>query len=143
MKIMVSACLMGDNVKYNGSNNINNELINNLKDYEVIKICPEVLGGLSIPRNPSEIKNEKVINKEGIDVTEYFNNGAIKTLDIAKKEHIKIAILKENSPSCGSNYIYDGTFTNKKINGRGITAKLLNENNIIVLNENNYQKYLK
>ena len=79
MKIMVSACLLGDNVKYDGTNNKNNELINFLKDYEVIKVCPECLGGLTIPRSPSEIKDDKVISKEGIDVTKEFMLGANKT----------------------------------------------------------------
>lgn len=140
---MVSACLLGDNVKYDGNSNKNLELIEFLKDYEVIKVCPECFGGLSIPRSPAEINNEKVINKEGIDVTNEFRLGANKTLQIAKENDIKIAILKENSPSCGSNTIYDGTFTHTKINGMGITTKLLKDNNIIVLSEKNYKEYLK
>ena len=135
---MVSACLLGDNVKYDGNNNLNNRLIEFLKDYEVIKVCPEVLGGLSIPRSPSEIKNDKVINKEGIDVTKEFILGAKKTLELAKANDIKIAILKKNSPSCGSNAIYDGTFSHNLVSGDGITAKLLKENNIIVFDEENY-----
>ena len=143
MKIMVSACLLGDNVKYNGKNNKNDELIHFLKDYEVIKICPEVLGGLSIPRSPSEIVKDKVMNKEGIDVTAYFNNGARKALELAKKNSIKVAILKERSPSCGSIYIYDGNFNHHVIEGMGMTSKLLKENGIIVLNEDNYQDYFK
>lgn len=143
MKIIVSACLLGDNVKYNGGNNKNTELIEFLKDYEIIKVCPEVMGGLFIPRIPSEIKGNNVINKNGVDVTNNFINGALKVLDIAKEENIKIAILKEKSPSCGSNYVYDGTFTNKIINGMGITSKLLKDNGIIILNENNYKEYLR
>lgn len=142
MKIMVSACLLGDNVKYNGSNNKNNELIEFLKNYEVFKVCPEVMGGLSIPRIPSEIRDKKIINREGIDVTKEYELGAKEVLEIIKKENIKIAILKENSPSCGSNYIYDGTFNHKLINGLGITSKILKENGIIILNEYNYKEYL-
>ena len=141
MKIIVSACLLGDNVKYDGTNNKNNELIKFLDSYEIIKVCPEVFGGLSIPRIPSEIKNNKVINKEKNDVTREFIEGANKTLEIAKANDIKVAILKDGSPSCGSINIYDGTFTHTKINGNGITAKLLKDNNIIVLNENNYKDY--
>ncbi len=143
MKIMVSACLLGDNCKYNGKNNFNKELIDFLKNYEVIKICPEVMGGLSIPRIPSEIKDNLVINKNNIDVTSFFEKGAIKSLEIAKENNIKIAILKDGSPSCGSNKIYDGTFTNNKINGVGITTKLLKENGITVLNENSYIEYFR
>ena len=143
MKIMVSACLLGDNVKYNGKNNYNKGLVEFLKDYDVIKVCPEVMGGLTIPRIPSEINDNKVLNKEGIDVTESFNKGAIKTLEIAKRENIKVAILKEKSPSCSSNKIYDGTFSGKLIDGYGITANLLRTNSIIVLDENNYMNYFK
>ncbi len=141
MKIMVSACLLGDNVKYDGTNNKNDDLIKFLEDYEIIKVCPEVFGGLSIPRIPSEIRNNKVINKEFKDVTNEFILGANKALKIAKENDIKVAILKDGSPSCGSINIYDGTFTHTKINGDGITAKLLKENNITVLNENNYKDY--
>ncbi len=110
MKILVSACLLGDNCKYDGSSNKNDELIKLLKDYEIIKVCPECLGGLSIPRIPAEIKNDRIINKEGIDVTNEYLLGAKKTLEIARRNNIKVAILKKNSPSCGSNKIYDGTF---------------------------------
>lgn len=140
MKIMVSACLLGYNVKYDGKSNLNSELIEFLKDYEIISICPEVMGGLSIPRVPSEIKGNKVINKDNIDVTKEFTMGAEKTLEIAKENNIKVAILKERSPSCGSTNIYDGSFTNNIINGQGITAKLLIENGIKVFNENNYKE---
>lgn len=143
MKIMVSACLLGDNVKYNGKNNKNEDLIRFLVGYDIIKVCPEVMGGLSIPRIPSEIRDNSVINKDGYDVSEYFYKGANKVLKIALKNNIKVAILKERSPSCGSNYIYDGTFNNKVIEGMGITTRLLRENDIVVLNEDNYQEYLK
>lgn len=143
MKIMVSACLMGDNVKYDGNNNFNQELVDFLKDYEVIKVCPECLGGLPVPRVPSEILHDKVINEEGTSVTKEFMEGALKTLEIAKENDIKIAILKRNSPSCGEGAIYDGTFTHTIVKGDGITAKLLKENGIIVLNENNYKEYFK
>ena len=141
MKIMVSACLLGDNVKYDGTNNINYELIKFLDNFEVIKVCPEVMGGLLIPRSPSEINGNKVINNENSDVTNEFILGARKTLEIAKNNNIKVAILKKNSPSCGSGTIYDGTFTHTKITGDGITTRLLKENGIMVLNEDNYKDY--
>ena len=143
MKIMVSACLLGDNVKYNGKNNKNDELIHFLKDYDVVKVCPEVMGGLGIPRLPSEIKGSKVINKDAKDVTKEYQLGALKTLQIALEQNIQIAILKEKSPSCGSNYIYDGTFSHTLKSGEGITTKLLRENGINNLNEENYQAYLR
>ena len=143
MKIMVSACLLGDNVKYNGKNNYCQELEDFLKDFDIIKICPEVMGGLSIPRLPSEIIGDKVVNSEGIDVTNEFILGASKTLEIAKKNDIKIAILKKNSPSCGSGTIYDGTFSNTLIDGYGLTAKLLQENDVKVFNEENFRDIIK
>jgi len=141
MKVMVSACLLGDNVKYNGKNNKNDVLIEFLKDKDVIKVCPECLGDLKVPRSPSEIQGNKVINKDGIDVTNSYLKGAEKTLKIANDENIKVAILKKNSPSCGSQKIYDGTFSNNLIEGEGITAKLLKKNGIVVLDEDNYLEY--
>lgn len=133
--ILVSACLLGTNCKYNGKNNKNDKILEYIKDKYVIPICPEVFGGLSIPRIPSEIKDNSVINKEGIDVTKYFVNGSKKTLDIAKALDIKKAILKQKSPSCGCGKIYDGTFSGNIIDGDGITTRLLKENGIEVITE--------
>ena len=141
MKVMVSACLMGDNVKYNGENNYCNDLVEFLKDYEIVKVCPEVMGGLSIPRSPAEIKDDRVINQNGVDVTEEYYKGALKVLQIALDNSIKVAILKKNSPSCGCGQIYDGTFSHTLKSGDGITSMLLRKNNIIVLNEENYREY--
>lgn len=143
MKIMVSACLLGDNVKYNGQNNYQEKLHKFLAGHEVIKVCPEVMGGLSIPRSPAEIKGNSVINQEGYDVTKEYHFGALKTLEIAKKEQIKVAILKKNSPSCSNKKIYDGTFTHTLVNGMGVTAQLLKENGITVLNEEEWEEYFK
>jgi len=133
--ILVSACLLGTNCKYNGKNNKNIKVLEYIKDKYVIPICPELFGGLSIPRIPSEIYNNKVIDKDGIDVTNYFMEGARKTLEIAKILNIKKAILKQKSPSCGCGKIYDGTFTGSITNGDGITTKILKENGIEVITE--------
>ena len=141
MKIMVSACLLGDNVKYNGKNNYCEDLEKFLKNYAVIRVCPEIMGGLSVPRSPSEIKNGKVINQDKVDVTKEFNLGAQKTLEIALQNDIKVAILKANSPSCGYNCIYDGTFSHTLKKGNGVTAELLKKHGVIVLNEDNYKEY--
>ena len=141
MKIMVSACLLGDNVKYNGKNNKNDNLIEFLKNYEIVKVCPEVLGGLSIPRKPAEIKERRVFTIDNYDVTDNFISGAEKTLKIARQNNIKVAILKKNSPSCGSNRVYDGTFSKTLIDGDGITVKLLKENGITILDEESYKEY--
>lgn len=143
MKIMASACLLGDNCKYNGGNNLCKELKEFLKKYDVIKVCPEVLGGLSIPRLPAEVRDGKVINQNNLDVTEFYLKGARKALTLAKKNNVKIAILKKNSPSCGMGNIYDGTFSHTLITGDGITTKLLKENGIEVLNEENYKEYFR
>ena len=132
-KILVSACLSGVNCKYNGKNNENEKIIELIKNKDVILVCPEQLGGLKTPRSPAEIKNNKVINKENIDVTEEYNKGAQEVLELAKKFNIKTAILKSKSPSCGKGKIYDGTFSGNLINGNGITTELLEKNNIKVI----------
>lgn len=140
-KILVSACLLGYNCKYDGTNNLNNELLDYLKDYEIIPICPEVMGGLLTPRDASEIKDNKVISIKGIDVTKEFINGAKKTLEIAKENNINLAILKSKSPSCGLT-TYDGSFTKNIINRPGICAKLLMDNNIKVISSDNFKEEL-
>ena len=142
-KILISSCLIGNNTKYNGKNNYIKEIEQLKLKYELIPICPEVLGGLSIPRDPSEINNDKVISINGKDVTKEFNIGANKALNIALLNNIKYALLKDGSPSCGNTYIYDGTFKNNKIDGIGITTKLLQSRNIKIYNENNINELLK
>ena len=142
-KLLISACILGINCKYNGKNNYN-ELVEELKKkYELIPVCPEVLGGLSIPRNPSEIKGNTVISNRGVDVTKEFNLGAKMAFNIAKDNNIKIALLKDGSPSCGKNYIYDGTFTKTKIKGYGIFSSLLINNEIEIYTENDIEELLK
>ena len=124
--ILVSACLVGKNCKYSGGNNENTKVLEFLKDKEYIKICPECMGGLSTPREKSEICCEKVFSENGKDVTDNFEKGAKESLEIAKKYKCNLAILKQGSPSCGFGKIYDGTFSGKKIKGNGVTAYLLN-----------------
>ena len=134
-KILVSACLLGNNCKYDGTNNKNEKVIEYIKDKEIIPICPEIYGGLPTPRVPSERNGDKVITKNGEDVTVNFLKGAEETLYIAKLFNIKKALLKAKSPSCGNGIIYDGTFTHTKIEGYGVTAELLKENGIEVITE--------
>ena len=142
-KLLISSCLLGNNVKYNGKNNYI-EGIEALKElYDLVIICPEVMGGLSIPRIPSEIRNNQVFNKEGLNVTNEFLKGANIALDLVNKHNIKYALLKDGSPSCGSTYIYDGTFNSIKINNFGMTVRLLKEKNIIIYTENNWKELLK
>lgn len=150
MKILISSCLLDEDVRYDGNNSsvaFNPNISFSLKELfmdilcenEIYSFCPEVAGGLGIPRIPAEIvKNDKpfiVQNEEGKDVTINFLLGAKKALDICLEENIKIALLKANSPSCGNINIYDGTFTNNLIEGQGLTARLLKENEIEVFNE--------
>lgn len=140
--LLVSGCLLGENTKYNGKNNYI-PLIEKIKEkYNIIVICPEVMGGLSIPRDPSEISGNKVINNKMKDVTFEYNKGAEIALKLAIKNNCKKALLKEKSPSCGVNYIYDGTFSGNIICGMGITTKLLVSNNIDVYSENEIELLL-
>ena len=134
MKILVSACLIGENCKYNGKNNRSEKVLEYIKNADkVVAVCPEVLGGLDIPRDPSEIKGGKVITKKGKDVTLEFIKGAEEALSIAKEENIDIAILQSRSPSCGVNEIYDGNFEGKLTCGEGIFAKMLKNNGFKVI----------
>ena len=134
-KVLVSACLLGVNCKYNGNNNKNDKVLEYIKDKQVIPICPEILGGLSTPRTPSEVSNNRIITKDGKDVTSNYVKGAEEVLKLGKLLDVKKAILKSKSPSCGSGLIYDGTFSNNLTKGDGIATKLLKENNIEVLTE--------
>lgn len=134
-KILVSACLAGIPCNYKGQASPNARIIELVKNGEAIPVCPEILAGLSIPRPAVEIKNGRAVTKDGKDLTKEFMNGAQKVLEIAKKNHCQTAILKSKSPSCGKAKIHDGTFTDTLINDDGITAKLLLENNIEVINE--------
>lgn len=137
-KVLISACLIGLNCKYSGGNNENEKLVELMREKDLIPICPEQLGGLSTPRPSAERKENKVITKEGIDVTKEYQKGAQEVLNLAKKLNIKKAILKSRSPSCGVNKIYDGTFTNNLTNRDGITAELLKENGIEVISSDEY-----
>lgn len=133
MKIGVSACLLGRNVKYNGKNNFSSKLVEKLKDVEIIEICPEVLGGLPVPRDPAEIVDGEVVTNKGVSVDYEFRKGAKKALDIIKNEGVDLVILQSRSPSCGKGHIYDGTFSSNLIEGDGIFVKLLEENGIKAL----------
>ena len=134
-RILISACLVGDNVKYDGGNNKNPLISKLLEKYELVPFCPEVEGGLPIPRHPAEQRGEQVINDIDEDVTDEFNRGADLALNICLYLKIKKAILKERSPSCGVHSIYDGTFSHKVIAGSGVTAALLKRKGIEVYNE--------
>ena len=140
-KILISACLLGENCKYNGGNNtdaIPAEALDKLEQiYELIAVCPECMGGLTTPREPAEIcANGRVITKfSGRDVTDEFISGAHICADVARENGCKIAVLKERSPSCGSGWIYDGSFTGRLVSGDGITAAVLKKLGVRVVGE--------
>ena len=125
MKIMVSACLTGENCKYNGGNNRNEKVLALLAGNEVIAVCPEVMGGLPTPRVPSELRDGIVMSRDGRNVDAQFRAGAQKCLEIALREKPDLIILQSRSPSCGVKQRYDGSFSGKLTVGPGVTAELL------------------
>ena len=125
MKIMVSACLAGENCKYNGGNNRNEKVLQLMEENDVITVCPEQIGGLPTPRVPSEIKNGVVTAKDGRIVDAEFRAGAAKCLEIARREQLDLIVLQSRSPSCGVKQRYDGTFSGALVDGAGITAQIL------------------
>lgn len=146
---IISACLCGVNCKYSGNNNLNEKCMKLFQEGKAILVCPEQLGGLSTPRNPSEMNSEvkevvegdgKVIDNKGNDVTKQFLDGAYETLRIAESANIKKAILKEGSPSCGCNFVYDGTFSGNKIKGKGVTAYILEQEGISVISDEDLEE---
>ena len=137
---IVSACLCGEKTRYDGKAFVSENIKKLVDEGKAIIVCPEVAGGLKVPRLPCEIKNGRVINITSDDKTDNFVDGAIKTLEIAHKYNIKKAILKEKSPSCGSKFIYDGNFSKTLIPGEGITTRLLRLNNIEVISDEEYDQ---
>ena len=130
MKVLVSACLLGENCKYSGGNNRNAKVLAWLENHEAVPVCPEVLGGLPTPRTPAEIVDGAVITKDGANVDREFRRGAELAMEIAKREGVELAVLQPRSPSCGVHQVYDGSFTGQKTDGQGIFAKLLSEKGI-------------
>jgi uncharacterized protein YbbK (DUF523 family) len=133
VKILVSACIMGVDCKYNGKNNKNLAAINYLKDKEIICICPEQLAGMTTPRPCAEIVNGVVTDENGNDVDLEYKRAVSMALSQIQHEDIELAILQSRSPTCGVNQIYDGSFTGKLISGMGLFAKALKERGIKVI----------
>ena len=126
-KIIVSACLLGENCKYSGGNNYDPKVLRFVQGREVIPVCPEVLAGLGIPRIPIEIRNGKVIRRDGVVVDAAIREAVAKILDQIRDEDIECAILKARSPTCGVHQVYDGTFSGKLVDGAGVLAQALLE----------------
>lgn len=144
--IIVSACLLGINCVFDGSSNKNIRILELMEKHLIIPVCPEQLGGLSTPRDPQDILQgsgedvllglAKVVTINGNDVTENFKKGASEVLEVAKLNKVKIAIFKENSPSCGVHFIYNVKQNQKfKTSGKGVTTALLLENNLRIISE--------
>lgn len=137
-KILISSCLLGNPVRYDGrSKPVKHPLLTQwLQQGRVVSICPEVSGGLSTPRVAAELQsNGQVLTQDNQDVSAQFQLGAEKTLALCLTHDIKIAILKQSSPSCGNTTIYDGSFTGVKIEGKGITCQHLEQHGIKVFSE--------
>ena len=130
---MVSACLLGQKCKYNGGGNYSEAVMEYIRGHEVISVCPELAGGLSVPRSPCEIVNGIVMNADGKNVDKAFRDGAALCVGLAKEQKIDLAILQSRSPSCGVRQIYDGTFSGRLIEGSGVFASLLRKNGFRVL----------
>lgn len=131
----ISACLCGVCCRYDGKTKCVPEIKALYDAGKAILICPEVMGGMPTPRKPSEIRGEKVVTEDGDDNTAFFEKGAKAALNLCKKYRVKTAVLKQNSPSCGSKQVYDGSFCGKLIGGMGVTAKLLSQNGIEIQSE--------
>jgi uncharacterized protein YbbK (DUF523 family) len=143
--LLISSCLLGENVKYDGGNNaLLCAQLQTLRAHAVlIPVCPEVLGGLPVPRIPAENRGERVVNRDGEEVTAAFETGAEKALEAAAVHKAKAALLKERSPSCGVHEIYDGTFSKTTLPGSGTTSRILMKNGIRVFNENEIEECLE
>lgn len=143
--VLISACLLGVSCKYNGGNNgIDMELLEELKNHcQLIPVCPEQLGGLTTPRQPSEICGSRVCMKNGEDVTMQYEKGAYEALSLANLFGCRCAILKARSPSCGSGEVYDGTFSGTLVSGDGKTAEMLKKNGIRVYSEKEIEEAVR
>lgn len=143
-KLLISSCLLGNNCKYSGGNNrLPEELLSALRaKYTLIPVCPETAGKLPIPREPSERVGKLVLSRSGKDVTAEYTAGADAAEYLVKSHGIKIALMKANSPSCGSGSIYDGSFSGTLIPGDGVTTQRLRKLNVKVYSEKEIEKLI-
>ena len=125
MRILVSACLLGENCKYNGGNNYNPAVAEFVKDKEVLPICPEMMAGMGCPRIPIEIVDGVLMDRDGNNVDAAMRKAVEQAMEMIRKEDIQCAVLQSRSPTCGVNQIYDGSFTGKLIGGSGVLAQAL------------------
>lgn len=141
--ILMSACLAGINCKYNGGNNENAKLKQLYEEGKAVLVCPEVMGGLPVPRIPCEIRGEEVYNSNGENKTANYLAGAEKALEVCREHGCTLAILKSRSPSCGTGEIYDGTFTHTRVEADGIFVRLLKREGIRCITEEDAEKEME
>ena len=125
MKILVSACLMGENCKYNGGNNYNAAVVEYVKGKQVLPICPEMMAGMGCPRTPIEIVDGVLMDRNGNNVDAVMREAVAQAMEMIRKENIRCAILQSRSPTCGVNEVYDGSFSGKLVPGSGVLAQAL------------------
>ena len=139
-KLLVSACLLGTPCRYDGRSKADARIQALAEKYELVPVCPEELGGLPTPREPSERRGERVVMRSGRDVTAEYRRGAEAALALCLQNGCKAAVLKEKSPSCGCGQVYDGTFSRRLIEGDGVTAELLKAHGVAVYGESGAEK---
>ena len=142
MKVLVSACLLGENCKYNGGNNYSAAVAEFVKDKEIIPVCPELMAGLGCPRTPIEIANGVVVDRNGNNVDAAMRQAVEQAMEMIRKEDIQCAVLQSRSPTCGVNQIYDGSFSGKLIKGSGFLAQALKAAGYQVVDAEDVEKYL-
>ena len=144
MNILVSHCFLGDPCRYDGTSRLDRQVLElHRAGHNLIPVCPELLGGLDVPRSPAELQPDgRVVTQDGEDVTAQYRAGAERAVEIAKEHGCTVAVLKARSPSCGSGKIYDGTFTGTLKPGWGLAARLLDEAGLEIMDEEHLQAWL-
>ena len=142
MKVLVSACLLGENCKYNGGNNYNTAVAEFVKGKEVLTICPEIMAGMGCPRTPIEIVDGVLMDRNGNNVDASMRKAVAQAMEMIRKEDIQCAVLQSRSPTCGVNQVYDGSFSGKLIEGSGVLAQALKADGYQVIDAEDVKKYL-
>ncbi len=141
--MLISACLLGIGCRYDGGGQYRPEAAALLARYELVPVCPELLGGLPVPRPPAEIKGGRVVTAAGVDVTDAFRLGAERALELARRRGARRALLKDGSPSCGCTRVHDGEFSGRLVPGRGLAAALLTGGGIEAISEDGIGRLLE
>ena len=142
MKILVSACLLGENCKYNGGNNYNADVAEFVKDKDILQICPEMMAGMGCPRTPIEIVDGVLMDRDGNNVDAAMRKAVADAMELIRKEDIQCAVLQSRSPTCGVNQVYDGSFSGKLIKGSGVFVQALKDTGYQVIDAEDIGKYI-